>query len=363
VKLPAKAAAAVALLAVTFCPPASAETVVPQGFAPASISWPTPEHGVVLGYAPCSNSAWCPHLLETTDSGHSWHRLTAPPIGLPENHNHVKITFSTALDGFASDGNEIQATGDGGRHWRRITLSGLQSPFYVYKVTSAAGRIFAVAASAGRGDRNEVRLYSGSESLLWPVSGLAADGGVAYGDITANGGVQVVLGVDNQPERYWTSADGIGFDAAAPPCPAPTYASLAGVKSGPVVALCSGSPGSPQPGSNTKQLAVAPRKGAKFERTSEAPALGVTQSFAAASARRATIAAEGGGVGFLYSTVDGGGSWTSQVLSERGLGLFDLTFPSDSTGFVVDGLPDASEGSAVYRTQDGGSSWAELTFP
>jgi hypothetical protein len=77
---------------------------------------------------------------------------------------------------------------------------------------------------------------------------------------------------------------------------------------GGVVALCSGSAGSPQPGSNTKQLAVAPRQGAKFERTNDAPARGITQSFAAASDRRATIAAEGGGVGFLDTTTNGSDS-------------------------------------------------------
>jgi photosystem II stability/assembly factor-like uncharacterized protein len=124
--------------------------------------------------------------------------------------------------------------------------------------------------------------------------------------------------------------------------------------------LCSGSAGSPQPGSNTKQLAVAPRQSAKFELN--APARGITQRFAAASDRRATIAVEGGGVGFIYTTTNGGNSRTSKVLSERGLGLFDVDFPSESIGVVVDGLPDASDGSSVYRTTDGGETWAELSF-
>jgi hypothetical protein len=344
--------------------PASAAVTVPKGFAPASTSWLTPDHGIVLGYAKCATSRWCPYLLDTTNAGRSWRRLTAPPINLPENHNHVTITFVNPSEGFASDGDELQATNDGGQHWRPVALSGLRPPLYIYKATAAAGRVFVLATAMERGEQNKVRLYSGSASAatLQPVPELVATGGRAYGDISVNGGVQVVLGADNATERYWTSPDGAHFDAQTPPCPAPGYASLAGAKQGAVVALCSGSAGSPHPGSNTKQLAVAPRPGAKFELTNDAPSSGITQSFAAASDRRATIAAEGGGVGFLYTTTNGGNTWNSKVLSERGLGLFDLDFPSERIGVVVDGLPDASDGSAVYRTTDGGETWAELSF-
>ncbi|MER6796116.1 WD40/YVTN/BNR-like repeat-containing protein, partial [Amycolatopsis mediterranei] len=76
----------------------------------------------------------------------------------------------------------------------------------------------------------------------------------------------------------------------------------------------------------------------------------------------ATVAAVGGGVGFLHSTADGGRTWVTTELPERGFALTDLDFPGRGTGVVVDGQPDASGGSAVYRTTDGGKTWGELRF-
>ena len=75
-------AAATALLAV---PATASAATVPTGFAPASSTWLTPQHGYVLGYAGTTG-----YLLETTDGGARWSRLAAPPISLPDNHNQSR---------------------------------------------------------------------------------------------------------------------------------------------------------------------------------------------------------------------------------------------------------------------------------
>ena len=111
-----------------------------------------------------------------------------------------------------------------------------------------------------------------------------------------------------------------------------------------------------------RQVWHALRLGAGFTGTSDAPSAGINQGFAAASPVSATVAAVGGGVGFLHSTFDGGRTWTTTELSERGFGLTDLDFPGDRTGVVVDGQPDASGGSALYRTTDDGRSWRQVVF-
>lgn len=223
--------------------------------------------------------------------------------------------------------------------------------------------MFAVLSTYGEG-RGSTRLYSAAAGspVLVPMPGFAVTGDITYGDVAVGGGLQVALGANYGDEKYWTSRDGVRFTPAAPPCPTGTVASLAGVRDKQVVALCSSSPGSPQPGSTERSVRHAARLGGTFSGTDAAPVVGITQGFGAASPASATIAAEGGGVGFLHRTTDGGRTWTTTVLSERGLSLTDLDFPGRGTGVVVDGQPDAADGSAVYRSTDGGTSWHELLF-
>jgi photosystem II stability/assembly factor-like uncharacterized protein len=363
-RTPRRSALLVSVLALltAFTSPATAETAVPQGFQPASTSWTGPETGYVLGYSPCARS-WCPALLGTTDGGRHWRRLGAPPVSLPDNHNHVALTAVGDRVAYVSDGVHVRTTRDGGATWHAVTLVDAREPYYLSKITETAGRVFAVLTTYGEG-HGSTRLYSAAAGspVLAPVPGFAADGGITYGDVAVGGGLQVALGADYGTEKYWTSRDGVRFTPAGPPCPEGTVASLAGVRDRQVVALCSSSPGSPQPGSTERQLRHAPRLGEAFSGTGAAPFTGITQGFGAASPSSATVAAVGGGVGFLHHTADGGRTWTTLALPDRGFALTDLGFPGGGTGVVVDGQPDAYGGSALYRTTDGGISWRELEF-
>ena len=97
-----------------------------------------------------------------------------------------------------------------------------------------------------------------------------------------------------------------------------------------------------------------------FGGSDTAPFAGINQGFDAASPASVTVAAVGGGVGFLHHTADSGHTWTTTELPERGFALTDLDFPGAGTGVVVDGQPDAYGGSAVYRTTNEGRTWQEL---
>jgi hypothetical protein len=351
-------AAAAALLSAPAV--ADAATVVPAGFAPASTSWLTTRHGYVLGYAGTT-----PYLLETTDGGARWSRLAAPPIALPDNHDHVALTVADAQHAFVSDGTLVQATTDGGRHWSAMSLAGLAAPSYLSKIALADGRVLALATTLGRPDHNTIQLYAGKvgAKTLQPVAGMSLDGGTTYGDIAVGGGVQVSVGADNAASKYWTSADAVHFTASPLPCDASKQTLLDGVREGKVLALCLGDPSNPSPGHMHKQLVVAAALGVRYlPSPTEAPTPGIIQGFAAGSAQNATIAATGGGVELLYSTTDGGATWQTTQVDEDRFGLADLHFVDYAFGTVVTGAPDAWNGSAVYRTTDSGHSWQQLTF-
>ena len=162
-----------------------------------------------------------PALVGTTDGGRHWRRLGAPPMLLPDNHNHVALTFVSDRVAYVSDGVHVRTTRDGGASWHPVGLVGAREPFYLSKITETGGRVFAVLTTYGEG-RGSTRLYSATAGspVLVPVPGFAVTGSLTYGDLAVGGGLQVALGADYATEEYWTSRDGVRFTRADPPCPA-----------------------------------------------------------------------------------------------------------------------------------------------
>ena len=338
-----------------------AQAATPTGFLPSSTSWLTEKQGAVFGYAPCGKEL-CPALWTTADGGETWHQLKPPAVKLPENHNQVKLTVVDAGNMFVSDGDSLLATNNGARTWHSVTLDGLKAPFYIAKVAMAHGRVFAVASSLGNSEADFTQIYAGpaGAQILRPMPGFVATGGVTYGDIAVdNDVVQAYVGAEFNNQQYSYSQDGVNFKAAPAPCPVENFTVLGGVRKDRPIVLCNGSGGSPSPGHMTKQVWVASATGGTYVASNEAPTVGGTQGFGAASPADFTIGAVGGGESFLHSSFDAGRTWATTELSDRGFGMFDLAFVSPKVGFVVDGVPDA--GSAVYRTVDAGHTWKELS--
>lgn len=340
----------------------------PPGFQPSATSWLTPTTGVVLGYTQCPQTTWCATLLATTDGGTTWRTRTPPPLRIPDNSNQVDIQLVNRTTAIANDGNHIEITRDGATTWRPITIADFpDSGSFIAELAVAHHKLYAVASTFGQNGAATLYAAPLTASTLTPVPGLTITGqGFTYGDVTTKGGaIQVRLGADLANSEYWTSTDGEKFTREPDPCPATNSTRLGGVLQHQVIALCVGDGGDPQPGSNPKQWTSAPGLNQPFTLGGQAPFPGETTDFAAATATSATVSAEAGDVYFLYSTFDGGATWTTTLADgeERGLVLSDLDFVSPTTGFVQVGQPNTfGEPPVVYRTTDGGHTWQQLVI-
>lgn len=330
---------------------------------PMSTSWPTPQSGIVLSY-PSRTPGAKPSLIVTRNGGRSWQRLPAPPLPFPVNNDTPDATWAAGMIA-VTDGTNIVATHDQGRHWVRVRLAGIPSSTSVFvgHITITDGHMFTLVTSNSASGTGTTTVYGGPArgNVLRAVRGLSISGGITYGDISPIGGLQVSLGSDYANERYWLSRDGVRFVPAPLPCPVTTSALLGGVRDGKPIALCSGSPSDVAAGQNDHQVWTAPRLGGVFKAVSPVFVWFNQQAFAAASDRDMTIASAAG----LDVTFNGGQTWTTELLQPNGASWQDLAFPSRTVGVVVNNtVNDALQlVGTVYRTTDAGRSWNALSLP
>jgi hypothetical protein len=331
---------------------------------PMSTSWPAPEQGIVLSY-PSRTTGAAPTLIMTGDGGGHWRRLPAPPVPYPADNDQPDATWADGVIA-VNDGTHIVATRDDGRHWSPVRLRGVPASVtseYIARLAVTGGRLFVLLTTQNSDGSSSAAVYSGPAlgRVLRPVPGLSVTGGIAYGDLSTVGAVQVYLGHDYTTARYWYSRNGTGFRAAPLPCPPTTGALLGGVRQSHPIALCTGSPSDVGPGQDDKQVWIAPHLGGTFAPSGPVFSSPNQQRFAAASSTAMTIATAFD----LSVTFDAGRTWTSELGQPNGAFWNDLAFPGPDTGVVVGDTVDNSghQTGAVYRTTDAGHTWHPLSLP
>lgn len=362
-------AAVVATGVTTLAVPAGVASAAPVATAAAkpvavSTSWPTSKSGIALAYPKLATGAR-PALFETSNGGTSWRTLPAPPFTYPADNDLPDASWGGGVIA-VTNGTRIVVSRNAGRHWSAVGLAGLPKArsTFVSDITIADGRLFTMVNTIASGGTTTVTVYSGAvgASTLRAVHGLSASGGIAYGDLSAVGGaIQVSLGSNYAKAHYWLSRNGSHFTAAPVPCPASTPALLGGVRDGHPIALCSSSPSSVGPGTNTHQVSIAPRLGGQFKPTGKVLTAPNEQDFAAASDKDMVVATTFP----LYVTGNAGRTWAARLTQPNGADWSDLAFPSSSVGVVAVVTVNNSLKTVgtVYRTTNGGQAWHPLVLP
>ena len=337
--------------------PAAPAASIPRGLRPMAASWLTPQRGIVFGYQQPRVPGAKPYLITTSNGGKTWQSLPAPSVPYPADNNQPEVNWQDgAIE--ADDGTNIYVTTNEGRHWSAERLAGLKGSYYVSQVVVSHGRVFALVTS-----NTAAAVYSGAtgKGVLTAVRGLSMSGSGTYGDITAQGTLQVDLGNNYMTEKYWYSRDGVHFTAAKLPCPVSTSAMLGGVRAGKVIALCNGSPSDIGLGQNDKQVFVAASLGAAFNPSGPVFDSSNTLGFATASTQNMTLET----TFVLYVTFNAGKTWTPEIPQNNGATFSSLWYPSFTTGYVVCNTYNnkLQEVDTLYRTTNSGRSWRAVPLP
>jgi hypothetical protein len=269
-----------------------------------------------------------------------------------------KVRFATKNDGWAF-GPQLWSTHNGGQTW-----TAQSTPGPVYDVEASGGVAYLLEATCGTEP-----CVQGDRLLQTPVS---TDGWTAIsgpkladgaGSLAPHGSTVwvVVNGAGTSTFDMVTSAS--SWHRLANPCAAAgadlALVGVAPVSTSALFELCAGDPGA---GSETKVVLFSSDGGVHATATSAAPARGgLASGIAAASTSVVAVPAASGG-SYVYRSADGGHTWATPLSQgDGGVGYFDVGFTTATQGVAVYGNP-AQGSSSLLMTHDAGATWKPVTF-
>jgi hypothetical protein len=345
--------------------PAATSSVTPSGpagslagFKPASVTFVSATQGFVLGVQTCATGS-CTTLASTSDAGVTWSYVGPGPAAISGPDPGVsKMRFATTNDGWAF-GPQLWSTHDGGRTW-----SAQATPGPVSDVEASGGVAYALEASCGTPP-----CIQGDRLLKTPVS---TDGWTAIsgpkladgaGSLAPHGDTVWVVINGGGTSTFDMVAGGGSWHRLSNPCVA-VGADLALVGVAPVSTtelfeLCAGDPGA---GSETKVVLFSSDGGMHATATSAAPARGGLASGIAAAGTAVVAVPAASGASYVYRSADGGHTWATPLnQGDGGVGYFDVGFTTATQGVAIYGNP-AQGNSSLLMTHDAGATWKPVTF-
>jgi hypothetical protein len=330
--------------------------------------------GFVLGTtAGCPYPSACSTVLRTSDGGGSWVRVAAPPVeyvgpnydNSPAQPDVSEIRFADPLDGWAY-GPALWATHNGAAGWKQVNLDGT-----VVSLETAGGYVDAVVSPCQRDSqcRGALRLEQASATggpfttvLTGPPGQL---GGVDAPDLTLHPPVGfAILGHGMSAATTWLYATGSladprGWNRFPDPCSGQTeLTSMIAPNSTLLYSLCLGVIGL----GSTKKFVFVTDDGRATE-VGSAPT-GGDGGMLTATASGTLVIASASGASELYRSTDGGRTWaTAETYFDGGAGFNDLGFTTGTQGVVIHGQPNEGDGAdQLLMTHDAGATWQPVSF-
>jgi len=340
-----------------------------SGFQPAAASFVSSNLGWVLGQSGCQS---CAALRVTTDGGHRWAALPAPPAPLgfaqPSAAAITDIAFANLADGFLY-GPGLLATHDGGRSWVRQNLPPVQAlgigAGYSYALTRQGGSwgLWRAAIGSGRWLAMPLPPRASPSPASDYRTKLYVEGGTLALLRTGFFGPAVTPG---EVGRLWLSTDdGMSWQLRHVPCRAPKGggAAVLGIARGHPDAWlldCFNNEQSSQQQNTQHHLFGTVDAGLSWTRLPDPTSHNMPYSLADNGSGHAFLATVGAR-DFLVGTLDGGLHWRTMIISGGNFnGWADLSFVTGQIGFVV--APTHYAREHLYRTQNGGRTWQTVNF-
>jgi hypothetical protein len=351
---------------------AAARAAIPASFHAQSVTFPSPDHGWMLGTAPCGQDT-CTTVATSTDAGATWASVgtIAAPLTMEKSTGVTEIRFADDLHGWAFDP-ALWSTADGGATWTKVTPPG-QRP--VVALAADADAAYAVVSACHYGEAigdctDSMTLWRttpgqpgwAQESVTLPVMNqavLAVHGLAAYVAVPA-----ALLDEDRTGapmDGFAVTLDGQTWSSRPDPCDptqGETLTSIAAVSDTRVDLLCQGNIGF---GKAAKHVLRSDDAGQTTTPGGSMGIYGIETQLAAAPNGTAVAASYSIGT-WIYRNGPGDGQhWTTQLdLGDGGMGWNDVLFTSNEVGWVIHG-PAAicclGHSGQLWKTTDGGLTW------
>jgi photosystem II stability/assembly factor-like uncharacterized protein len=339
-------------------PTGTGSGILPAGSAVDDLTFVSPTHGWLLAATPCPTGT-CAVIVHTTDGGHTWTKLPAPPSDEPVGQPGVPgagLRFATDQIGYlySSLSATFYLTLDGGSTW-------VQQPGPTHAVEVANGtalRITSTVPGCVPGCAYQIR-RAPVGSGQWTTVATTATGTVqllrtghrAFAAVYGN----PAGGAGGQHAQLLTSSDdGVTWTIRPDPCGTRQGAEsdstrMAVADDGSMTMLCyvRGGPGS-------TFVVTSTDGGATFGPQRPTPGSGL--SVGAASAGTLFVSTLDGATLHLYRSTDGGATWTAAATAPEQITQGDV--PDGEVGFQ-----NAQNGwwlpgrATVFATTDAGGTW------
>jgi hypothetical protein len=351
---------------------------VPVNFQPSSVTFVSKRTGWVIGQAGSPGhcaTQYCTSMARTTDAGRTWTGVPAPLAGQPDGATGVgQVRFLNLRDGWAF-GPGLFVTHTGGETWTPVGTHGLR----VTNLETVGDRVYALWASCTgtgadyAGNCTAYTLYSASAAGgAWTPVG-ATTTGLPSGQsgqapaLTLTGSRGYLLTASGRLEAgpvdgsaAWQQAGslpaachagGTGGTEGTRTAGKPGGALLGAVNASDLILSCL-KPGGQGSDAEQKLVYSSSDGGGSWTRTGTAPAPGTAASLAASPAASVILATDQG----IELLPAGETAWRAATLATAvpagGFGYVGMT--TDEQGIA---LPADPRAGTVWFTFDGGQTW------